>query len=268
MTTDTKQKILRFLRATKLLAVVDKLLLFKSRLKNYKDNEIFMKEHPGFQYPPYELAYDAYNHCGIRLYYEGGLEQANFYVNTIRKFKKESGLVVCEWGCGPARIIRHIKPLDNGIAELIGTDYNADTIHWCNSRFPDINFIHNQFSPPLPLGQNSVDVLYCWSVFTHLSEPMHHAWIEEIMRVLKPGGLFIGSFHCDKVKYQLLPDELDQYMKGELVVRSKVKEGSKHFTAFHSDDFLKEKLLNKFAQVTKLEDISYIHTIWCATTHL
>lgn len=260
-----KKKVLRFLRDTKLLAVIDKIMFGVNWTKTYRDNKRFIEDYPGFQGPPCRLAYDAYNHCGIRLYYEGGLAQASFYIDTIRKFKKESGLVVCEWGCGPARIIRHIKYIDNGIAKLIGTDYNDETIKWCNKNFPDILFIHNLLFPPLQLAQNSVDVIYCFSVFTHLLEATQYAWIEEIKRVLKPGGLFIGSFHGDKFKHLLLPDELDLYMKGELVTRSDVKEGSKLCTAFNSDYFIKEKLLIGFERVTKLKDTLYNQTVWCAT---
>lgn len=43
----------------------------------------------------------------------------------------------------------------------------------------------------IPLSDESVDVVICTEVFEHLSVPKQ--CIEEIYRVLKPGGVFIGS---------------------------------------------------------------------------
>lgn len=37
---------------------------------------------------------------------------------------------------------------------------------------------------------------------------------------------------------KLLPDELEKYQSGNIAVRSKIKEGSKKYLAFHSDEFV------------------------------
>ena len=37
------------------------------------------------------------------------------------------------------------------------------------------------------------DAVYAYSVFSHLSEVSHLAWIEEIARVLKPGGMLVAT---------------------------------------------------------------------------
>lgn len=259
-----RQLIFRALRTTRLLSLQDRTFFLFRLIKEFRNNSKFKKIHPNLTFPPYHLAYDAYNDLSFKNYYEGGLLHATFYVNTIRKFNDAPDLVVCEWGCGPARIIQHIQSLDKGIKKLIGADYNNETIQWCKKTFPQITFLKNDLAPPLSLDENSIDVLYCLSVFTHLSEQMHYAWIDEIMRVLKPGGLFIGSFHGDQAMGKLLPDELEKYQSGNIVVRSKIKEGSKNYLAFHSDEFIKNKLLSKFGKVTKIEDVPFAQTVWCA----
>jgi len=108
-------------------------------------------------------------------------------------------------------------------------------------------------------------VLYCISVFTHLSQEMHFKWIEEIRRVLKPGGLFIGSFHGDEACGNLLPAEKARYLRGELVTRGNVKEGSRIYTAYHSDAFVGKELLAGF-ELARKADAAFGQTLWCATS--
>ncbi|WAB91638.1 MULTISPECIES: class I SAM-dependent methyltransferase [Pseudomonas] len=43
----------------------------------------------------------------------------------------------------------------------------------------------------LPFSRSSMDVIYAFSVFSHLSEDSAKHWITELMRVLKPGGTLI-----------------------------------------------------------------------------
>ena len=128
-----------------------------------------------------------------------------------------------------------------------------------------IDFIQNNLIPPLDLHDNSIDVLYSVSVFTHLSKEMHFRWIEEIKRVLKPGGLFIGTFHGDESCGNLLSYEKSKYCNGEFVSRGNVKEGSRIYAAYHSDKFIENELLAGFDSVRKDESV-FSQSIWCAKT--
>lgn len=52
-----------------------------------------------------------------------------------------------------------------------------------------MRFEHCSVDPPLPLEDDSVDVLFAHSVLTHLGAAHQHRWLEEIQRVLRPGGV-------------------------------------------------------------------------------
>ncbi len=41
------------------------------------------------------------------------------------------------------------------------------------------------------LGAATFDLVYAYSVFSHLSAPLADAWVHEFARVLKPGGILI-----------------------------------------------------------------------------
>jgi SAM-dependent methyltransferase len=259
-----KQIVLMLLRVTRLMKVADTILLFIHILKNDQDNASYRREHPGIELPPYTILFDVSAGCNYRGYYESGLPDAEFIVAAMRRFLPDGELTVCEWGCGPARVVQHLGTVYPRITRVIGCDYNPQTIAWCKKAYPSIEFLKNELAPPLPLDDSSLDVLYCISVFTHLSEEMHYAWIREIKRVLKPGGLFIGTFHGNKTKHNLLPWELARFEAGELVVRSGPYEGSKNFGANHSDRFVRERLLLGFEEVAELEWPAFHQELYCA----
>lgn len=259
-----KQMVLMMLRVTRLMNLADTILLLVHILKNLRDNAAFRREHPGIELPPYPILFDASAGCGYRGYYASGLPDAKVIVAAMRRYLPDRDLTVCEWGCGPARLVQHLSKVDPRITRVIGCDYNPRTIAWCRKACPSIEFFQNQLAPPLPLADNALDVLYCVSVFTHLSEEMHYAWIGEIKRVLKPGGLFLGTFHGNKTRHNLLPWELAKFEAGELVVRSGPHEGSKNFGANHSDHFIRNKLLVGFEEVAELEWPTFHQELYCA----
>ena len=53
----------------------------------------------------------------------------------------------------------------------------------------------NRSTDPRPFffEDQSLDVIYAWSVFSHLSEETHLPWLAEFERVLKPGGAFLST---------------------------------------------------------------------------
>jgi SAM-dependent methyltransferase len=127
------------------------------------------------------------------------LERYNFNLRTVS--------AILDFGCGSARLIRHLRCID-GI-RLVGTDANPETITWCAANLPGIEFHVNSLCPPLSFAENSVfDLAMASSVFTHIPLDLRDAWIQEIHRVLKPGGFLICSMHGHYHEHEmLLPEE-------------------------------------------------------------
>ena len=44
-----------------------------------------------------------------------------------------------------------------------------------------------------PYPDDSFDVVYACSVFSHLPETLHLLWLAEIRRVLRPGGVLVAT---------------------------------------------------------------------------
>jgi ubiquinone/menaquinone biosynthesis C-methylase UbiE len=252
-----KQSIVTFLRQAHLLQFVDYLRYLLNIKKNWRDNKIFAKENPGFRLPPSDLSYDAYAHTNGRTYFQTGLEHAQYLSDLIKRHTDRKTLRICEWGCGPGRVIRHMPNLlaDRSV-ELYGFDYNPRTIEWCSANIQNITFQVNALAPPLPCESDSFDCLYCLSVFTHLSQDMHSQWIEELSRVVKPDGLIILTTHGDSTRASLLNNEIHDYDRGKLVVRGNIKEGKRCFVAYHPPAYVKNELLRKLEVIGHFTKVS------------
>lgn len=234
-----KQQIVRFLRAFGLLPIAEKC---RSHLVYRKQRTAiveFEAKHPDFPLPPWDIAYDAFAGLIPQDYVDLGNAHASRLSGYINKhLDSKTPLTVADWGCGPARVLRRMPEALGSKHQFIGLDYNETTIAWDKATFPIIEFRKNALSPPLPLADDSVDALYCISVFTHLSEQLTKAYIADIFRVLKSGGILIATLHGDKNAQNLTPIEHAQYAAGTYVERGHVTEGKRIYVSYHPPSFV------------------------------
>ena len=260
------QRLAHVLRKFHLLQVADTCWFIRLFWQSRAANNRFKEQHPEVPVPPQMMLYDIQGNCDLGGFYASGKESAAEIARLVREnaHGPEGPLRIFEWGCGPARVLQHLASPDGGSWELYGSDYNMRTIEWCRQHFPKIQFLDNGLLPPIQMEAGSIDVFYCISVFTHLSEESHYQWIEEIQRLLKPGGLFIGTFHGDAFRGQLTAEEQQIYDSGELVIRDKIQEGKKNFSAYHCDSVVR-RFLSPFDVVTKqnMPDC-FQQTVWTA----
>jgi SAM-dependent methyltransferase len=102
---------------------------------------------------------------------------------------------VLDWGCGCARVSRYFLPLPG--CQLTGVDVDPDNIGWCRANLPAGTWDVVPLRPPTRLPDAAFDLAFGVSVFTHLKEPDQFAWLAELQRVLRPGGLALMTFHGD-----------------------------------------------------------------------
>jgi SAM-dependent methyltransferase len=210
----------------------------------------------GLTQPPQSLAYDAYSAPDWYFYKLSGEETAVALFEIANRYLQKNNDVtqILEWGCGPARVIRHIHHAFGAKAKVSGSDYNPESIKWCKQNIPDVNFVLNVLEPPLPFDANNFDLIYSISVFTHLSESVSQQWIDELYRLTLPNGILIISTNGDSRIGFLLPDELSVYKDTGIVIRDKFEEGKKMFWACHFPIYLREKLFKDFVALDYLPE--------------
>lgn len=100
---------------------------------------------------------------------------------------------VLDFGCAEGRMLRFFPQTDD--SELWGVDVNAERIAWAQQNLvPPFRFITTTTAPHLPFEDNYFDLVYCLSVFTHISD-LADAWFLELLRVLRPGGHVYATLH-------------------------------------------------------------------------
>jgi 2-polyprenyl-3-methyl-5-hydroxy-6-metoxy-1,4-benzoquinol methylase len=99
---------------------------------------------------------------------------------------------ILDFGCGWGRIIRFFLR-DVNPENLWGIDCRPDLIQVCKETSKWCNFNVNNVLPPTSFLENKFDLIYCFSVFSHLAENIHKQWLEEFSRILRPGGVFIAT---------------------------------------------------------------------------
>jgi len=249
----SRHAISNFLRRVRLLGVADAGLFAWHAIRSARRNRRFRAQHPDSPFPPLHLAFDAFGHLDHAAYAATGERDARILAEVIERELPGDTLRVCEWGCGPGRVIAPLRRLlRRPTVEIFGTDYNADTVEWCNRNLRGIAFLKNELEPPLPFAQESLDCVYALSVFTHLSEPQHAKWMDELRRVIRPGGLLMLTTHSDAAADRLVPTELQRYRDGQLVVRGEVEEGKKWYLAYQPPEFVRGTLLAGFELVAQM----------------
>jgi SAM-dependent methyltransferase len=101
---------------------------------------------------------------------------------------------ILDFGCGCGRMLLWLEELGTRRA-LHGTDVDAEAIVWAAENIRYCSFAVNAADPPLPYPDGAFDLVFNHSVFTHIDERRQDAWLAELQRVTRPGGLLVLSVH-------------------------------------------------------------------------
>jgi 2-polyprenyl-3-methyl-5-hydroxy-6-metoxy-1,4-benzoquinol methylase len=176
------------LRKLHLLNAAEYLRFLFHKFKYRQANAQFKKAHPSIVFPPDFLMYETYK-LDLSEYYYDGKQAAGEIITAIGKYLDitQSGIKILDWGCGPGRIVRHLPELLPQ-ATVYATDYNKKYVKWCSEKLKNIEISLNSIHPPLNYDSDFFDVAIGISIFTHLSAQNHVAWVDELWRIIKPGG--------------------------------------------------------------------------------
>jgi SAM-dependent methyltransferase len=115
------------------------------------------------------------------------------------------GKRVLDFGCGPGRTLERFLS-EAEVAEIWGVDIDAESIERVNrAHCPPLRAQQCGYAPPLDFGNNSFDLAWAISVFTHLADNSI-PWLLELHRLLRPGGLLIATY-MGRCQYEFLTGE-------------------------------------------------------------
>ncbi len=199
--------------------------------------------------PPTRLIYKVSNIYDVDTFLRLGALGYQTVIQTLQRNRITPDMLqtILDFGCGCGRVTRHFKQLP--MIKVYGSDYNHQAIQWCRKNLDFAKFSTNQLEPPLSYEDSSMDLVWAFSVFTHLSKELHYAWLEEILRILKPGGYLMFSAHGDSYRPQLSNSEQAMFDNDQLVIRLQNLSGKNLCNAFYTENFVRNHLTRGFSVV-------------------
>jgi len=192
-------------------------------------------------FPPSRLLYLVTRSYDKNSFFLGGCLGARCIRDTLAKNGLDMNKfeAILDFGCGCGRILRHWNYLRG--PEIYGSDYNKKLVNWCQKNLPFARVSRNELKGKLEYSDGKFDLVYAISVFTHLSESLQDFWLEELTRILKPGGYLLISLRGTQLKFvgrlALVKQKFDL---GERVVLESEVSGTNYCNAYHPFEFVKK----------------------------
>ena len=99
---------------------------------------------------------------------------------------------ILDFGCGWGRITRYFMR-DVSHKNLYGADCFKEALDVAKIQNQWVSFSLTAPMPSTDYKSSMFDIIYLYSVFSHLSEDAHLRFLAEFHRILKPGGLLIAT---------------------------------------------------------------------------
>ena len=129
----------------------------------------------------------------------------NAFLETLKRHGLKPGMSVLDMGCGQGRMARPLTNFLNEEGSYRGFDIVPAGIAWCqkhyadleNFRFEHADVFNARYNPDgktfaseyaFPVEDDSIDLVFMTSVFTHMFADDLSNYLREVSRTLKPGG--------------------------------------------------------------------------------
>ena len=168
----------------------------------------------GLAKPDLKLLQYTCNTKNYNFYYSSGWEVSLYFISAIKRVCNRSFSSfesILDFGCGSGRLFPFL-PIKN--SNVSACDIYQDNIKFIQAKFKNINSYCNALLPPLEYSDSQFDLIYSFSVFSHLSATVEDVWLREIERVLKKNGIFMATVHGDHF-IACMPSELKKKAKSQ-----------------------------------------------------
>ncbi len=136
------------------------------------------------------VGWDLHSRDPAEVYEERGREQWRLIKSLLPASWTFAGKRVLDFGCGAGRVTRHAL-LEDPSGEYWGCDIDSRSIDWMRANLsPPLRVFQVEDWPPTQQPDGQFDLIYAFSVFTHLLDSWS-AWLLELHRMLDEDGVLI-----------------------------------------------------------------------------
>ncbi len=141
------------------------------------------------EFPPEEIQKIPSNTSGVQAMEQG----AAFYRILSSQIDLKPETRILDYGCGWGRMSRFLLRTVKE-ENVFGVDVEERTVSVAQKAMPEATFECIAPGDALPFDDQSFDIVFSNSVFSHLSEVAHKHYMAELARCLKSGGKLLASF--------------------------------------------------------------------------
>ena len=110
---------------------------------------------------------------------------------------------VLDFGVAFGRLLVNWYPFN---AKLYGCDITPEGARWSQKIHGErAQITITKPAPPLPYENNYFDIVYANAVIIHIPYLMQDAWIQELYRIVKPGGFVVATYYEPSVNLKTWP---------------------------------------------------------------
>lgn len=145
---------------------------------------------------PPELIRYTNGHEDLDEYLRSGFEVATMLRMALDKYfhrQPREFQRVLDFGCGSGRIAQFLA----ADTTLIGCDVNEQLVAYCARAIPEASFHPSPLMPPLTFSDASFDLVFSFSVFSHLRKDVERQWLAELSRVGSRDCIYLISVQGD-----------------------------------------------------------------------
>jgi SAM-dependent methyltransferase len=168
---------------------------------------------------------------------------------------------ILDFGCGCGRVLESFQQVPH-TGEVWGADIDAEAIDWNRIHLGRAGqFYCNPILPPMRFPDGFFSAIYSISVFTHLPEEMQFAWLAELRRLLRPGGILLASLHGTEY-WSVDPGVKAEVENRGFAYRTGAGEAGLpdfYMVAFHAEDYIR-RTWSRFFEVVEVKP-RYIHGV-------
>lgn len=119
-------------------------------------------------------------------------ESGDKHYHVLRRFGLQDGYAIYDLACGSGRTASALKR-HGWSGEYRGADIIPDLVDYATRNNPGFQFfVHPDYS--IHANDHSQDMIFAWSLFTHLQLEETYLYAKDCHRALKPGGMLVFSF--------------------------------------------------------------------------
>lgn len=168
-----------------------------------------------------------------------------------------------DFGAASGRVLRHFVAQQPEL-DLACADVNENHMEWVSRHLsPDVFAFQCTNIPSLPIEDNAFDLVYAFSVFTHVDE-WESTWLAELRRILKPGGYAYFSVQTEDT-WKLLNSE--HFLYGHLLHNQENLPDWEITPQLFENPMPSEKVVFKFANsavynTCTFQSKAYVREVW------